>query len=89
MVPISVLFAWAADFRVFKTMGLSVACRPFLVRKPFGFESVLPYRYKALVQCLLTYVDFFVSNITLGLSHSQSRAHRFPVVGKKLFVLLV
>ena len=36
----------------------------------FGFESVFLYHYKAVVYGLITYVDFFVSNIKLGLFDS-------------------
>jgi hypothetical protein len=64
MAPISVSFARPVDFRVFKTMGLPVACIP---RRIVGFESVLCC-YKAVVYCLITYVDFFVANIKLRLS---------------------
>jgi hypothetical protein len=43
-------------------MGLSVANSPFSVGNPLGLDRLL----KAVVFCLITYVDFFVSNIKMG-----------------------
>jgi hypothetical protein len=64
MAPISASCACPADFRVFKIMGLSVACSPLSVANRLGLN-----RYKAVVYCLITYVEFSDhSNIKMGLS---------------------